>query len=745
MVKHKPTTGPDGISYGDLAVVWELLIDPIRSIYTDCFVLRSLPDAWLDTKGILLPKSGKPRDSKLGYRVISIMPCLYKLYERLLLWHIEHDLGIMAKLADQQLGFRKGASTSLAILKTVLKIEEALDENKFCLGLFVDFSRAFDTVAPDTILDALSQLGVPVDIISSLGYYFTNRRVSLTLGGQKITRTGLDGTPAGGVASPFCWNAATRELVLELNSIEYTISWADDFVTLIKASSIAECINRAQRIVDELLLWSEVSGVALNPDKTCWVLFSRKHKKNRVVPPGLAIRVGNKELKQVQETRYLGVILQESLRWGPHIQKVTRETQVLMQNLIKLGHRHWGSHPNIIRRLYQSVIVPKATYGAIAWCHKLKALEQKLDQISATAAKATIGGGRTAPNLQTTLLAGLHPLSKVAKTRAEMEATKLLPSPFLETKKLHVPNLDRRFSVHVDDGMQLSAAEHLGGIEAIEYYTDGSVFPKTGEAGSGWVRYGQGPKLALGTKLNKWASIYQAELVAIREAALQELSTTIHPQSASRPILIFSDSQAALLGLTRPLLQTQLEADTAKALNQLSEIRQVPVRLYWVRGHQGCIGNEAADQTAKEWACSTTAVPMQLPVTKVQVKKQLRVAERKSVKDLFDKLPVSKNKLRPIALNTRLVPSSLSRASICKVGAVLNNRAPLRVGLAYKGINTTCQRCNLEAEDNLHLLGTCPALHRQRSNTLGFPVLTEQQIMDCKPASLAQFLNVIGL
>eukprot|EP00116_Pleurobrachia_bachei_P005042 sb/3465304/ len=398
MVKHKPTVGPDGLSYEELSMVWDLLVDPIRSIYTDCFVLRCIPDMWLDTRGILLPKNGKPRDSKLGYRVISIMPCLYKLYERLLMWHMEHDLGIMTKLADQQLGFRKGAATSLAILKTVLKIEDALEENKYCLGLFVDFSRAFDSVAPNMILDALSQLGVPEDIIASLGYYFANRRVSLTLGGLKITRTGLDGTPAGGVASPFCWNAATRELVLELNSIEYTISWADDFVTLITATTIPECIQRAQRIVDELLIWSEVSGVALNPNKTCWVLFTRKHQKNRVIPPGMAIRVGNKELQQVEQVRYLGVILQESLRWGPHILKVTRETQVLLHNLIKLGHRQWGSHPNIIKRLYQSVIVPKATYGAIAWSHKLKTLEQKLNQISANAAKAALGGGRTAPN-----------------------------------------------------------------------------------------------------------------------------------------------------------------------------------------------------------------------------------------------------------------------------------------------------------------------------------------------------------
>ena len=55
------------------------------------------------------------------------------------------------------------------------------------------------------------------DTLGSLEYSYHHREVTLALGGHSGSMWGLDGTPAGGVTSPFCWNATTKELVVELN------------------------------------------------------------------------------------------------------------------------------------------------------------------------------------------------------------------------------------------------------------------------------------------------------------------------------------------------------------------------------------------------------------------------------------------------------------------------------------------------------------------------------------------------
>ena len=49
-------------------------------------------------------------------------------------------------LVDNQYGFRAGHSTYMALLRMVNNISEGLDDKKYSLGLFIDLSKAFDTV-----------------------------------------------------------------------------------------------------------------------------------------------------------------------------------------------------------------------------------------------------------------------------------------------------------------------------------------------------------------------------------------------------------------------------------------------------------------------------------------------------------------------------------------------------------------------------------------------------------------------
>ena len=93
-----------------------------------------------------------------NYRPASVLPVFSKLLERLnrLISHINEN----KLLYEYQFGFQKGKSTYLAIMMLVDKITEALDQGECVVGVFLDFSKAFDTVDNTILLQKLHKYGI---------------------------------------------------------------------------------------------------------------------------------------------------------------------------------------------------------------------------------------------------------------------------------------------------------------------------------------------------------------------------------------------------------------------------------------------------------------------------------------------------------------------------------------------------------------------------------------------------------
>ena len=174
----KDTTGWDCISNRIVKYIKHEIVSPLTKLINKSLELGVFPDSMKLAHITPLYKSGS-ECLNTNYRPISLLPVLSKIFEKVMYSRIYSFLQSTNQLFKSQYGFCKHHSCENAVQELLSVITKGFDWKEYTAALFLDLSKAFDTLDHQILLCKLDLYGIRGICLDWLKHYLTNRRLSV--------------------------------------------------------------------------------------------------------------------------------------------------------------------------------------------------------------------------------------------------------------------------------------------------------------------------------------------------------------------------------------------------------------------------------------------------------------------------------------------------------------------------------------------------------------------------------------
>jgi hypothetical protein len=335
ILHSKNSTDIDGISTKLLKEIAIELSWPLAHIFNNSLRQGVFPDRLKTSRTVPIFKAGRA-DLCDNYRPISLLSTLSKVLEKIVSVQLVNHLDRNNILYEHQYGFQRNKSTEHSIIHAVNHISNAMNNNKYTVGVFFDLKKAFDVCSHDILLMKLSKMGITGSALNWFKTYLSDRSQIVDINGnrsqaKKITISIMQGSILG----PILFLCYINDLYRITDLL--TLMYADDTFGMDSGEDLNELINSVNIEINKIAVWFRANRLAVNINKTKYMIFRMKGKKITMDMPDLVYNENEPgqtidnalittleryhdehQTKECRTYKYLGIHLDEHLTLDTH-------------------------------------------------------------------------------------------------------------------------------------------------------------------------------------------------------------------------------------------------------------------------------------------------------------------------------------------------------------------------------------------------------------------------------------------
>lgn len=352
--------GNDGLHPLVLKMTASTIAVPLAIIFRKSIDAGVVPKSWLEANITPLYKKGCKLSAE-NYRPVSLTSVACKVLEGMLRERIMKHMIRNEQMAKEQHGFVKGKACNTNLLETMDMVTGAYGKHRLIDIIFLDFSKAFDTVPHKRLLVKLKSYGIDGKVLRWLEAFLSNRRQRVVLG--EVVSDWVDvtsGVPQGSVLGPCLFNIYINDLPWNLSNV--CKMYADD-TKLMADVTEREDGRGLQSDLDATMQWSNKWLMKLNVGKCKTMHIGKKNPKREY-----AMRSPDNDehhiLEETKVERDLGVYIQANLKWDVQCNKAAAKANSML-GILK--HTFVSREVSLWRKLYTTYIRPSVEFASCVW------------------------------------------------------------------------------------------------------------------------------------------------------------------------------------------------------------------------------------------------------------------------------------------------------------------------------------------------------------------------------------------